>query len=84
MTIQIISDERLENNCRAFELATEKKTISIFLGGSFTTVCVKNASHAAYRGSGRVFHGDDTLSQALDSYKDGTVKSMIEAAMELV
>lgn len=83
MQIQVINNENIDGN-HSLELATDKKAMSIFVGGSFTTVCVKNASHAAYRGSGRVFHGDNTLEQARDSYKSAAVKAMIETAMELV
>jgi hypothetical protein len=35
-------------------------------------------------GHGRTFWGENTLSQALTSYKDGTIKAMISAAIELI
>lgn len=82
MMIQII-ENALENGCRSIELATEKKAIRIWEGGSFTTVCVQNAMHRAWRGCGRVFHGENRLQQALESYKDSQVKAMIELALEL-
>lgn len=83
MMIQVVSDEQLDE-ARAIELATEKKAISIFLAEYYATVCVKNAAHAAYRGNGRIFHGEHKLQQALNSYKDNSVKAMIETAIEMV
>jgi len=84
MMIQLVSDNALDNNCRSLELSTGKKEIRIFIGGSFTSVCVKNAAHSVWKGCGRVFHGNDTLAQAVASYKDSAVKAMIETAMEIV
>ena len=80
MTIQVVRSEVLENGGRAIELATEKRSVSIYLGSSFSTVCVKNAMHAAYRGCGRAFHGENRLKAAFASYKDADVKAMIEYA----
>ncbi len=84
MMIQVVADNALENNCRSIELSTDKKQISIFIGNSYTAVCVKNASHKVWKSGGRVFHGNDRLEQALASYKDAAVKAMIQTAMEIV
>jgi hypothetical protein len=84
MMIQVVSDNALDNNCRALELSTGKKDIMIFIGNMYTSVCVKNAAHSVWKGSGRVFHGEDRLTQAIASYKDGAVKAMIAAAMDIV
>ena len=82
MQIMIIENEALSNGGRSMELTTGKKTISIYFTDSLTTVCVKNAAHAAYRGFGRVFSGARTLQQAAASYKDRAVIAMIETAAE--
>lgn len=83
MMIQIIKNEVLANGARSIELATEKKAVEIYHGENFSSVCIKNAMHAACRGTGRVFHGADRLGQALASYKDAAVKAMLQAAVEL-
>ena len=84
MMIEVVADNALENNCRSIELSTDKKQISIFIGNACTSVVVKNSSHKVWRGGGRVFHGSNTLQQALASYKDGAVKAMIETAMAMI
>jgi hypothetical protein len=83
MMIQVVRNEVLANGARSIELATEKKAIEIYHGTSFSSVCVKNGSHAAYRGASRVFHGANRLAEALASYKDSHVKAMLETAVEL-
>ena len=86
MMIQVISNNVIEdtagNLCRSIELSTEKKRICIFIGTAYTSVCLQ--SKAARMGHGRTFWGENTLCQALTSYKDGTIKAMISAAIELI
>lgn len=83
MTILILKNETLENGARVVELAGEKKEINIYIGNSFTNVCVNNLGSNFYRG-GKAFHGANTLEQAMAAYKSAEVRSMIQTAMELV
>lgn len=86
MMIQVISNNMIEgtagNLCRSIELSTEKKRIYIFIGTAYTSICLQ--SKAVRMGHGRVFWGENTLLQALASYKDGSIKAMIQAAIEMI
>lgn len=82
MNIQIV-EQKIENGNFWCELSSENKAVQIYVGGSFATVCVANASHRVWKGCGRVFHGQDKLGQAEASYKCGKVKAMISLAKVL-
>lgn len=61
--------------------STGKKRASIIVNkdGSLQ-VCCKNASHRAWNGFGRYF---ESVDEALEGYKSGDMKSLIQAAVEL-
>ena len=82
MSILITENEVMSNGGRSIEVTNGKKTVSVYLTDSLATVCVKNASHDAYRGFGRVFSGVKVLKQAVASYRDKAVVAMIEAVSE--
>lgn len=82
MEIVILSNETIDG-VRGLVLTNGRRTVEIAISKVLTAVVVKNAAHAAYRGYGRTFHGDNTLAQARDSYKDASVKSLIQAAIDL-
>jgi hypothetical protein len=65
------------------ELRTEKRAISVYVSECYLNITVQNSSHAAYRGSGRVFVSDDRFAEAVESYKCQKVKALIAAAKEL-
>jgi len=86
MMIQVISNNVIQdtvgNLCRSIELSTEKKRIYIFIGTAYTSVCLQSST--TRMGNGRTFWGKNTLPQALASYKDGAIKAMISAAIEMI
>ena len=83
MMIQVIANEVNEHGGIWIELSSEKKAISVYVGGSYLSVCVQNAMHAAYRGGGRTFHSEDRFAEAIASYKCSTVRALIECAKDL-
>lgn len=75
MQIQIISQSETEF-AKYFDVQVGNK--AIFLGYArrgTLTVCVKNASHQAWKGMGRTFGGFD---EARNAYKSSEVKSAID------
>ncbi len=83
MLIQIVACEKNDSGGIYIELAAEKKAIWVYVGNSYLNVCVKNAAHGVYRGSGRVFHHGDRFADAIESYKCPTVKALIKHAKHL-
>jgi hypothetical protein len=79
----IQSQEVLDNGSLWFEMSCGSRAIQIYVAKSYASFCVANASHAVWRGAGRVFHGDDKFDRAEASYKCGKVKSMIVIAKQL-
>lgn len=85
MLIQVIEQNELPSGSKSFVLSTEKKHLYCFIGSSFTNVLVNPASNPGlHRNGGKVFHGENTLQQALEAYKSGDVKAMLQHIIEQV
>jgi hypothetical protein len=73
-----------ENNAgRFYELATEKTTLTVWVGRHCVTTCVQNSSAKAWGGKGKTFHGATALQEAAKHYKSETCKAMIEHVASL-
>lgn len=80
MTIIVEKFETLPTGARVLELSTESTTVSIYHGEAFSSVCVKNAAHRAYRGVGRTYHGERRFERAEADYKSEAVRSILRFA----
>jgi hypothetical protein len=81
MNILITNTSRTDNHA-SVEMTNGKQTVYIGRGQSGAiTVCNLNASHRAWRGSGRVFWSFDDAQAA---YKSGFMKSCISMAQSYV
>lgn len=82
MSILIESETRSEYGV-SYSLTCGNK--SAYVGFNFTmqsvSVCVKNASHKVYRGSGRRF---SDFEAAIEGYKSPEVKAMIRFLSEAI
>ncbi len=67
-------------------LTINKKKIytSLSKDGLYANVVMCNASHNAYRGSGKHFHGKDASQQAMCNYKSPEAKAAIEYTVGLL
>lgn len=76
MMIQVVN-QAIGKTASRFELATEKKSASINYNRNLGIigVCCKNASHRAWKGTGRNFNSFD---EAKAAYKSSDMKAMIE------
>jgi hypothetical protein len=80
MQVQIIEFGALESG-KFFEANCGKTSAYVWFG-KFTgsiNVCCKNASHKAFRGTGRTFW---SIEEALAAYKSPEMKAIINAAVE--
>ncbi len=83
MEIQIINSKKFENGSFGADMIASGKTkASIWVSkeGRVNVVC-QNASHRAFRGLGRCFHGG--WQEAIDGYKSAAMKAMIRQAQEM-
>lgn len=80
MTVLIL-DQSIEGEYTFFELATEKQEMFVNVGPVAVRVCVKNASHKAYRGMGRSF---ETIEDAIAGYKSAACKTMLEYVQDAI
>lgn len=76
--IQILSHD-ITDHSESFTLTNGKKEafVSFSDSGRVNVLC-RNAANKAWRGMGRFF---DSAQDALDGYKSGAMKSMIEEAL---
>jgi len=67
---------------KTFTAIYNNKEVSIMKvtgNSNYFVVMYKNASHKAFRGMGKQF---DTIQQALENYKDASIKAIISASNE--
>lgn len=73
---------------RFYELTCGKQAMQIVTRrGTFcyASLCVQNASHAAFKMLGKTYHGKtpvDCLETALKNYKSAACRAMVQAAIE--
>ena len=80
--MDILVEEKVDTEHGTYITAsTGKKSafITVSKDGSLQ-VCCKNASHKAWNGFGRYF---ENIEDALDGYKSGDMKSLIQMAVDL-
>ena len=68
---------------KTFEAVYNNKTVSVMQvtgNSNYVVVMYKNAAHKAYRGMGKQF---STIQEALNNYKDASIKAIIEASITL-
>lgn len=80
MNIQIL-EQTTDNGNHYFTMASDKKEVYLSADKHGTVnVCVQNAAHQVFRGSGKFFYGEKAWKEALNAYKSADVKAMIEFA----
>ena len=80
--MDILVEEKVESEYGTYITAsTGKKSafITVSKDGSLQ-VCCKNASHRAWNGFGRYF---ENVEDALNGYKSGAMKALIQMAVDL-
>lgn len=75
-----IKSKKVEPTGTYYELGCDGKDMFIGVCKGFVTTLVYNAAHQAYRGAGKVFHGETAFEDALAHYKSPACKAMIEHA----
>jgi hypothetical protein len=79
MQVIITSAEDTENG-KYFLIDCGKTSAHIYVSkAGYINVCCKNASHKAWKGSGRYFL---TFQEAVEAYKSSEMKAIISAAVE--
>lgn len=67
----------------SFDAAIENKSVAIMIvsgKSNYVNIRVKNASHKAWKGTGKDFA---TINEAVNNYKDGKIKAIILAASDI-